>query len=105
MCISRIEQWKANILTWESTLKKLKSVLYEDFINIFSAAASADGAALALFCSDTFISYQSCIRIHKFYLKEWFVSIVKEVCWLFGVSAQCFAYGDFNKILMSLSTV
>ena len=66
-------------------LKKLNSAVYENFIDSFSVAAPVDG-----WCFGTVllrnIHFNHIYERIIFHPKEWFVSIVKKACWIFGVS-------------------
>ena len=73
----------ANILTMAINADDLNSVLYEDCIDSFSAGVPADGS-----CFGTVHTHTNHVQENINFHPKGFVSIVKKVCWLFGVSVQ-----------------
>ena len=79
----------ANISSLAIYFEKAKIGRSRDFFfDSSSAGALADGGCFGSVLLRRVHNIHILERINL-YPKEWFVCIVKEVCWLFGVSAQC----------------
>ena len=78
----------ASILALAIYIEKRILVIWADFYVFYQQMFQLAAVRLVLYCSDTFILIIYLLE-SIVYPKEWFVCIVKEVCWIFGVCAQC----------------